>query len=259
MDICLAEFLNTPQIFASRYKKPMSLLQTKSRPLKTKTAFTLVELLVVIAIISILMTAGSIGLSSIGGKGVTSGVANAEALFNEARSAAIGKNIRSCVLVARKLANNPADDLRRMIVATEPVDPTTGKPVTPAGTAITNWVLSSRGTVLPEQTYFSSELSKKDHAGAGGSIDTVTLSGVKTSYRGEYYLYEFNSQGICTTPSASFVIGAGAKRANATQPVVTSSAKRDFGGFIIWRNGSTSVFRSPDQISQSLPGTGSTF
>ncbi|MGA0854875.1 MAG: prepilin-type N-terminal cleavage/methylation domain-containing protein, partial [Luteolibacter sp.] len=49
-------------------------------------AFTLVELLVVIAIMSILMTAGAIGLGGIGGKGVTSGVASAEALFDEARS-----------------------------------------------------------------------------------------------------------------------------------------------------------------------------
>jgi prepilin-type N-terminal cleavage/methylation domain-containing protein len=240
----------------------MSPFQTKSRPTRAKTAFTLVELLVVIAIISILMTAGSIGLSSIGGKGVTSGVANAEALFSEARSAAIGKNIRACVLIARKLANNPADDLRRMIVATEPVDPTTGKPTTPAGSSPA-WVISSRGAVLPDQTFFSSKFSKKDHSGAGGALDTVTLSNVKTSYKGDYYVYEFNSQGICTTPGASFVIGSGArsltKAADTNPPRVTSSAKRDFGGFVIWRNGSTSVFRSPEQIGIGDLSSGDTF
>ena len=83
------------------------------------SAFTLVELLVVIAIISILMTAGSIGLSGMGGKGVTSGTTTAEALFDEARTTAVGRNLRTCVLVAKKLTNNPADDLRRIVVAYE--------------------------------------------------------------------------------------------------------------------------------------------
>ncbi len=240
----------------------MSPLQTKSRPAKAKTAFTLVELLVVITIISILMTAGSIGLSSIGGKGVTSGVTNAEALFNEARSMAVGKSLRSCVLVAKKLTNNSADDLRRIIVATEPVD-ATGKPTTASGTPVTDWVLSSRGAVLPDQTFFSSKFSKKDHAGGGGSLDTVTLPNVKNAYKGDYYVYEFNSQGICTTPGASFIIGSGArtlsKPADTQPPRITSSAKRDFGGFVIWRNGGTSVFRGPDQISTSLPDIGKPF
>jgi prepilin-type N-terminal cleavage/methylation domain-containing protein len=243
----------------------MSPLQTKSRPAKAENAFSLVELLVVIAIISILMTAGSIGLSGLGGKGVTSGVTNAEALFSEARSAAVGKNLRSCVLVAKSLTNNSSENLRRIMVGTEPVD-ADGKPTNPPGATINNWVLSNRGAVLPEQTYFSSELSKKDHSGVGGPVDTVTLSGVKSSYQGEYYVYIFNSQGILIDPTnpnynggASFVIGAGAKRANATQPVVTSSAKRDFGGFVIWRNGGTSVFRGPDQISTSLPDIGKPF
>ena len=82
-------------------------------------AFTLVEMLVVIAI---LMTAGASGLGRLGGKGVTSGVAAAEALFDEARNIAIGRNLRSCVLVAKTLKNNPAEDLRRVLVAYEEVD-----------------------------------------------------------------------------------------------------------------------------------------
>lgn len=248
----------------------MSPLQMKSRPANAKTAFTLVELLVVIAIISILMTAGSIGLSSLGGKGVTSGVANAEALFSEARSTAVGKNLRACVLVAKKLDNNPADDLRRILVATEPVD-SSGKPTNAAGAKITNWVLSSRGAILPDQTFFSSKLSKKDHSGGGGSIDFITLGGnPKTAYKGDYYVYEFNSQGILIDPNdpqykggASFVIGGGArnltKDAVTQPPRVTASAKRDFGGFVIWRNGSTSVFRSPEQIGIDALSSGDTF
>jgi hypothetical protein len=44
-------------------------------------------------------------------------------------------------------------------------------------------------------------------------------------------------------------------------PKVTASAKRDFGGFVVWRNGRTSVFRSPEQMGSDLKSlsTGDTF
>jgi len=239
----------------------MQSFQRKSALGIGKAAFTLVEMLVVIAIISVLLTAGSIGLSGMGGKGVTSGVASAEALFDEARATAVGKSIRASVLVAKSLSNNPADDLKRIVVAYEPVDGNTGLPTTPPGEA-PDWVLSSRGAVLPDQTFFSSELSKKDHS-ASEALDTVTLTGAKPAYEGEYYVYEFNSQGICATPGASFVIGSGSRNLTVSStsqpPKVMASSKRDFGGFVIWRNGRTSVFRTPDQISDSLPSTGNTF
>ena len=88
---------------------------------------------------------------------------------------------------------------------------------------------------------------------------------MKKAYEGSYYIYEFNAQGICTTPGASFIIGTGArnttKSASAQPPRVTASAKRDFGGFVIWRNGRTSVFRSPDQMGSALKSlsSGETF
>ena len=236
-----------------------------------RAAFTLVEMLVVIAIISILMTAGSIGLSGMGGKGVTSGVATVESLFDEARTTAVGRNLRSCVLVAKTLTNNSADDLRRVIVAYEETDPT-GQAKDPTSPT-PNWVLSSRGAVLPDQTYFSEKFSKKDHAAGSGSIDTVASSKLKSSpgqavkkaYEGTYYIYEFNAQGITKTPGASFILGSGARNAakpsSAQPPRVTSAAKRDFGGFVIWRNGRTSVFRSPDQMGSGIESisSGETF
>ena len=51
--------------------------------------FTLVEILTVIAIISVLMTAGAIGLGNLtAGKGTASAIATAESLFEEARTIA---------------------------------------------------------------------------------------------------------------------------------------------------------------------------
>ncbi len=249
-------------------------MKTHPRPFArtARFAFTLVEMLVVIAIISILMTLGSIGLSSIGGKGVAGGVSTAEALFDEARNNAVGRNLRSAVLVAKTLTNNPADDLRRIVVAYENTD-ADGNPIKgPDGNPIANpdWVLSSRGALLPERTFFSEEYSKLDHSGSGGDIPTVQHTKlklspggptVKANYHGEWFVYVFNSQGICTTPGASFIIGSGSRaltRSSAEAPPrTTASGKRDFGGFVIWRNGRTSVFRSPDQMG--LPASVSEF
>ena len=249
--------------------KPMNAeLITESK--RHRVGFTLVEMLVVIAIMSILMTAGAIGLGGMGGKGVSSGVASAESLFDEARATAVGKNLRSCILVAKALTNNKGDDLRRVIVAYEETEKSTsnvnfGKAKNP--TSLTpNWEISSRGVVLPDQTFFSSKYSKKDHATATGAIDEITDSKIvdansqsirQTSpFKGSYYIYEFNSEGICKTPGASFVVGAGARnltKPSTTQPPkVTSAGKRDFGGFVVWRNGRTSVFRSPEQVASEI-------
>jgi prepilin-type N-terminal cleavage/methylation domain-containing protein len=215
-------------------------------------AFTLVEMLVVIAIMSILMTAGAIGLGGMGGKGVTSGVATAESLFAEARAIAVGQRTRTRVLIAMDLPNSPSDNLRRIVVASETSDS--------AGLPSGNWTLTSRGALLPDQTFFSKTFSMSDHARqlGFGVTSEMTLGSptFKAGYIGKYIFYEFNAEGICNTPGASFVIGAGSRGGTAaTQtglPRVTASAKRDFGGFVVWRNGMTSIFRSPDQVSTGI-------
>jgi prepilin-type N-terminal cleavage/methylation domain-containing protein len=231
-----------------------------------RAAFTLVEMLVVIAIISILMTAGSIGLSGMGGKGVTAGVATAESVFDEARTTAVGRNLRSCVLVSKSLESNSGEDLRRLIVAYEETNPD-GTAKDP-NSETPKWVISSRAVLLPDQTFFSSKFSKKNHETGTGDIEEITLERLvspKNAYKGTYYIYEFNSQGISKHPGASFIIGAGARNSSrpsdSDPPKVTSASRRDFGGFVIWRNGRTSLFRSPTQMGAEIKNLnpGSTF
>jgi prepilin-type N-terminal cleavage/methylation domain-containing protein len=236
------------EYFIKLNPKPMDFNHSIRRVPSRSPGFSLVELLTVIAIISILMTIGAIGIGNISaGKGVPTAVANAEAIFDEARTIAISKKTRALVLVDVNDPKRPEVYLRRVIVAYENQDAATGDPIEG------DWVIANRGTVLPDQVYYSQDLSREDHASGAGDTQTMrmTLSQsdtVKSDFAGDYIAYEFNSEGICTTPGASFVVGTGARPPGAEKPRVTSAAKRDFGGFVIWRNGRTSVFRSPEQI-----------
>ena len=207
-------------------------------PRNTK-GFSLVELLIVIVIMTALMTMGAMGIKNLtGGKGTSTAVANAEAVFAEARQIAIGRGTNTRVLIDARDINEQSSYLRRMVIAAQNTD-ADGKPND-------TWSLVSRGYTLPDGTFYSRALSKENATGGDGTTDKqFTFS--KQDDSGNYISYEFNSQGLSVNPGATFIIGAGA-RPKGQDPLITGSAKRDFQGFTIWSNGETSMFRDPSQI-----------
>lgn len=227
--------------------KPFQNRENSRRFLK---AFTLIEVLVVIAIISILISIGAIGLGNLSaGKGTSTAIATTESLFEEARIIAVSKRCKARLMI---FTGEPTDEryLRRVVVAHERINDD--------GTvAADEWILSSRGYIMPNGTFFSKEYSSLEN---GDSIPEITLSAglnVTEDFAGTYAFYEFNSEGVFTSPGAKFVIGTGIRPNDAIQPRVTKSAEKDFAGFVIWRNGRTSTFRSPDQMG--IPDEPTTF
>jgi len=209
--------------------------------------FTLIELLVVMTIMALMLALGTAALRNIGGTGVSTAVAQAEAWFSEARALAIGQSTHSRVLID---VDDPQSDnyLRRLVIVSQPLDddgmPQEGQ-----------WVLAREGFLLPNGVYFSRRFSHRNHGQSAGELEEMTLSGVASHYQGRYLFYEFNSEGICTSgrteaggyAGPSFVVASGVRDPGG-EPRTTGDARRNFGGFVIWRNGSTSIFRDPGQI-----------
>lgn len=209
-------------------------------PARAHRGFSLVELLVVIVIMTILMTMGAMGIRNLtGGKGTSTALANTEAVFAEARATAIGRGAPARVLIDARDINDQNNYLRRIVIAAQDIDPATGLPRE-------SWSLISRGYTLPDGVFYSMNLSR-DSGNGGAAMQSQALALTKATDSGNYVVYEFNSQGLCTTPGATFVIGSGA-RPKGSAPIVNGAAKRDFAGFAVWGNGETSAFRNPAQI-----------
>lgn len=221
-------------------KNPSALLQLNLSCRKGSSGFSLIELLVVILIISILMTAGVMGLKNLSaGKGTSSAIATCESLINEARTIAISKHCNSRLMVDVDDSNSD-NYLRRVIIAHQKINDD--------GTIDPNaWILASRAYFLPSGTYYSKEYSQLTD---GGNIPEAAMTGENFTalYAGDYAYYEFNAEGISLNPGASFILGGGI-RPKGQEPRFIRDAEQDLAGFVIWRNGRTSTYRNPEQMN----------
>jgi len=209
--------------------------------------FSLVELLAVMAVVAALLSLAAVGVNKMGkSQGLTSGVAIAEGIFAQARSLAIAKGTQTRVVIHGNLNDSETQDRRRyrkmMMVMFRDVNPDTGK-------TELEWTSAGQPVFLPEQVYFSEELSKRD-VQVGGKIRQGThRMGGKKEPEVNTYFYEFNGQGICTTPGTSFILEAGARPPGVERAIQGKGNSQ--GGFVVWRNGNTSTIRDPSQITEN--------
>lgn len=218
-------------------------------------AFTLIELLIVISLITVLMTVGSFGIKNYSkATGVGAAVPIAQGVFAQARSLAIEKGTDTRVLVHDDNRTDNLNRERRLRYLAVQYWNTKDTEVTTDD----EWVTASRGVKLPEGVFYSVDLSN-----LGDAPNVTQASGFLPGGGGASTcrVYEFNSQGIITLPAPTngtayendvprFVIRAGGMPPGAAKPKANSGAgTKNAAGFVIWRNGRTSLFRHPDQIA----------
>jgi type II secretory pathway pseudopilin PulG len=209
-----------------------------------------VEIMAVMAVIAILLSLAAVGIQNIDrGQATTSALAVTEALFDEARSAARGHGTRARLLIHNEMNDHDNDDRVRYLgyicVAIQLTDQ--------QGAPTNNWEVITRGTQLPNGVYFSVKESE-DAAGRVGvgrpGTMNIKLPGFEQTK--ECYYYEFNAEGVCMDadrpsedPGAVVILVGGSRPRNEAEPRMLKNNKV---GFVVWRNGRTSIYRSPNQI-----------
>lgn len=208
-----------------------------------RRGFSLVELLAVMAIISILLTLASVGIDRIGkGQGLTAGMSLGEGLLAQTRSQAMNNNTRARLIIHSDLNDRDPTERKRyrrmMMVVYKKLDA--------EGVEAAEWTRAGSPTFLPDKVYFSPDLSQTDmRAGGNLPIEDHQLSSNNADTHSCYY-YEFNGQGICSTPGAGFVLKTGARPTDQEKPIL--NGEKDVAGFVILKNGGTTVIRDVNRL-----------
>ena len=211
------------------------------------SGFTLIELLVVVGIMAVMLSVAAVGLQNVDkGQATVTGIAQVQALMDEARSTAVGRGTRARLCI-HSSSQEEDRNLTLMIVAFEELERDN------AGEIIgRSWRTASRGTYLPPSVYFHPERSRVAAGQSGvGDFGTKDESirfpgGYNVSRGPDYYYYEFNAEGLClqqdaTQAGAAFVLCRGVTGPNAIVPKVLGN---DLDGFVVWRNGRISKIRN---------------
>ena len=220
----------------------------------------MIAILTVITVIAILMSVAAVGIKKLDqGQATITPLAISEGIFDEARSAAVGRASLARVLIHF----DPAPDereryLRYMVVAVgEPVDSDDDGlgDLDSDGRPIVEWEIDSRGSFLPSGVFFDQLATDEARSriadiGTYGTTDMRLPGKNKTAVTCLYY--EFNAEGLCVNmetpdePGATFVLAGGVLPPNETVPRVRGNNRK---GFVVWRNGRTAIFRNPDHIT----------
>lgn len=213
----------------------------------------------VMAVVAILLSLAAVGIQNIDkGQATTTALAVSEAVLDEAREAAVGQGTRARLLIHRHLDDtDKLDRVRYLSYLAVAVLEKSGDGEAVQGNE--SWRIISRGTQLPPGVYFSEQdtrdAAQRADVGEVGEM-TIALPGDQQAKR--CYFIEFNAEGVCVdgsgsgdvdqaSPGAAMILIGGSRARNNPEPRMRRNNKV---GFIIWRNGRTSVFQSATQIDE---------